>query len=1036
MIADVRGYTRYTQEQGDEAAGRLAAAFAELTRETIIASGGEVIELRGDEALCVFSSARQAVRAAVQLQLRFRRQTDEGPAFQLPIGVGLDAGEAVPIEGGYRGGALNTAARLCSLAGPGQILATDTVVSLARRVEGIRFVPRRAVRLKGLESPVRVIEVVPEAGLPPLPHIARAKPTRVNRRTIILAVVVALALLGLLVGLLVNRTQGRQFLSRLDPNAIGVIDADAAGIAAQVASSSAPSAITVGAGFVWVASEADGSVSRIDPETRAMRTLSLGNRAAGVSYGGGSLWVTESDARVVAQIQPETLSVVQTFPVGNAPGSIAADARTVWVANTFDGTLTRISIGRGVVTGTIPIGARPAGVAVDASAVWVADEANGAVLRIEPKSGRVVHATPVGNGPSSIAVGSGSVWVANRQDDTVSRIDPATNRVSDVIPVGASPVSLAVGSGSVWVASEADGTLARIDAESGEVKTTVVLESSPHALALVGDDPWVATFPSPATHRGGVLRVESDPSECRCVDPAFMSDIANITDQNVFALVYDSLVAYRRTGGIAGGLLVGDLATAVPSPTDQGRTYSFQLRSDLRYSNGRLVRASDFRSSLERLLTVNRDVAVSFYGGIVGASACTARPPDRCDLSSGIEVDDAAGSITIHLAEPDPEFVHKLAIPLASVVPPGAPLRPSSSRAPPGTGPYRVASFAPTRAIKLVRNPVFRVWSQDARPDGYPDVIRFHLSDDHVARVSSVEKARADWTEVIASALPAGRVGGLLTRHADRLHSDPSPLTFWYFLNTQVPPFDDVRVRRALNYGLDRTAIERAGRSALYRPLACQILPAGFPGYRPYCPYTRNPNAAGTWSAPDLTRAHALVRASGTRGMRVEVVGFRVPGGGNERGARVFTTALRRLGYRSSLRLLPDFGPYLEYVADSRNRAQLGQTGWLANTLAPSEFMRLFSCAEFVPKSSRANANFSEFCDPRIDAKMKRAAILQASEPARANELWAEVDHALLDRAVAVPVVGGRILAFVSDRVGNFQNHPLWGTLLDQLWVN
>ena len=156
LIADVRGYTRFTQEHGDEEAGRLAGAFAELTRETILSCGGELIELRGDEALCVFGSARQALRAAVELQTSFRRHTDDGPAFPLPIGIGLDAGEAVPIEGGYRGGALNTAARLCSLAAPGQILATDTVISLARRVEGIRFLERRPVRLKGLERPVRV----------------------------------------------------------------------------------------------------------------------------------------------------------------------------------------------------------------------------------------------------------------------------------------------------------------------------------------------------------------------------------------------------------------------------------------------------------------------------------------------------------------------------------------------------------------------------------------------------------------------------------------------------------------------------------------------------------------------------------------------------------------------------------------------------------------------------------------------------------------------------------------------------------------
>jgi adenylate cyclase len=143
LIADVRGYTRFTQEHGDEQAGELAAKFADLAGEVVSACRGRVLELRGDEALAVFGSARQALRAAVELQRRFRERIDGGPVFPLGIGIGLDAGEAVPIAGGYRGTALNLASRLCGAAGPGQILATETVVSLAAKVEGIRFVPLR-----------------------------------------------------------------------------------------------------------------------------------------------------------------------------------------------------------------------------------------------------------------------------------------------------------------------------------------------------------------------------------------------------------------------------------------------------------------------------------------------------------------------------------------------------------------------------------------------------------------------------------------------------------------------------------------------------------------------------------------------------------------------------------------------------------------------------------------------------------------------------------------------------------------------------
>lgn len=159
LIADVRGYTRFTQARGDEAAARLATRFAELAREAIEAAGGTLVELRGDEALAVFDSARQALRAASDLQERFVSETVADPSLPLAVGIGLDAGEAVPVDGGYRGGALNLAARLCSLAGPGEVLVSPGVTHLARKVEGLEYVERGPVRLKGLEKPVEVVAV-------------------------------------------------------------------------------------------------------------------------------------------------------------------------------------------------------------------------------------------------------------------------------------------------------------------------------------------------------------------------------------------------------------------------------------------------------------------------------------------------------------------------------------------------------------------------------------------------------------------------------------------------------------------------------------------------------------------------------------------------------------------------------------------------------------------------------------------------------------------------------------------------------------
>ncbi|HEX2089976.1 MAG TPA: AAA family ATPase [Actinomycetota bacterium] len=166
LIADVRGYTRFTQERGDEAAAQLAAKFAAVAREGVDGSGGSVIELRGDEALAVFSSPRQAVRAAVGLQSRFLEETSADPSLPLRVGIGLDAGEAVPVEDGYRGGPLNVAARLCAQAAPGEVLASHEVVHLARRVQGVMFVEHGRLQLKGLAQPVQVMRVVLEAANP------------------------------------------------------------------------------------------------------------------------------------------------------------------------------------------------------------------------------------------------------------------------------------------------------------------------------------------------------------------------------------------------------------------------------------------------------------------------------------------------------------------------------------------------------------------------------------------------------------------------------------------------------------------------------------------------------------------------------------------------------------------------------------------------------------------------------------------------------------------------------------------------------
>src|SRR5436190_6640378 len=133
---------------------RRLRRLADVVREVAPQFEGELLELRGDEALCIFRSVRQALRASVELQRRFRTPTVEVPALPTGVGMGLDAGEAIPTNGGYRGSALNAAARLCSAARPGEILVTETVQRLAGRIEGVNYARHKPVTAKGFERPL------------------------------------------------------------------------------------------------------------------------------------------------------------------------------------------------------------------------------------------------------------------------------------------------------------------------------------------------------------------------------------------------------------------------------------------------------------------------------------------------------------------------------------------------------------------------------------------------------------------------------------------------------------------------------------------------------------------------------------------------------------------------------------------------------------------------------------------------------------------------------------------------------------------
>ena len=377
----------------------------------------------------------------------------------------------------------------------------------------------------------------------------------------------------------------------------------------------------------------------------------------------------------------------------------------------------------------------------------------------------------------------------------MSRVNPAVSAVVATIPVGSGPVGIAERDGDVWVANQYSASLSQIDPTTNTVITTSPTDGDPAVVTMVDHTPWVATAPD-RDGRGGTLRLLH--SRPITLDPAFQTDLLPLLSDR---LLRSTLVAYRHVDGPAGTQVVPDLALAVPTPTGKATSFAFRLRPKIFYSDGRPVVASDFRRALERVVALKTGNSANFMI-IRGAEACVRAGDESCDLSNGIDTNDATGAIVFHLTKPDPDFVALLTEFAAAPVPPDTPYRDMGLDPIPGTGPYVVAS-ASAAEVRYIRNPHFTERSHSAQPDGLADEIILGLEESREKQTAAVLSGRADW----AAYIDMDQLSDLRLKIPDRIHRASIPTTDFFQFNRQLAPFDDVRVRRALNLALDRDRI-------------------------------------------------------------------------------------------------------------------------------------------------------------------------------------------------------------------------------------
>jgi ABC-type transport system substrate-binding protein/class 3 adenylate cyclase/streptogramin lyase/tRNA A-37 threonylcarbamoyl transferase component Bud32 len=931
LITDVRGYTRYTQEHGDEAGAELATTFAGIVRDVVSRRDGRLLELRGDEALVVFESARKALQAATELQ----QQVTEAE-LQRAIGIGLDAGEAVAVGRGYRGAALNTAARLCSRARGGEILASEGVVHLAGKAEGVAYGLRRQERLKGYDRPVTAVEIHPVAQEPgrQLVRRIRARLNATSPRTRVAAAALAFGAIASVVALAVLTGEGGR---TLPPNSVGALDIDSGDVSTVLGRGSGIEGLIAAEDGFW-GIEAGGSVlQHIDARSRSLGPqlplpASPNWFAPRVAF--GSIWATDpsEDAALWRfDAQYRRLSNTIKLPPGrqasgpqNAQG-VDVTSEAVWVAYGYPKRLARVDPESGDVRSwPVPGGGAfyDALVAADDEMVWVVDRTGRNLVRVDPKDGTKLATGRLHEGEVTDArVYGGYLWVAMRGDGGVWKIDETGAAVGKV-PTGEVPWSLATGEGALWVANADGGTVTRIDPDDDSTRQ---FESGhrPVGVGVADGRVWVTVSLSPAEARARlsgtkVVRVAV------AGEPFFYSDPAIFGGAAPFVLNHATglrLMDYR-TSPSGDARVVPEAAVAPPRVLDGGRIYVFRVREGFRFSppSNEPVTAATFRYSIERMMspklsnTYCRDGLASDIAGQEAYSAGKAKHISGI-VASGDE-------LRISLERPSSTLAARLAMPCFTAVPIGTPIAPDGLQEPiPSAGPYYVDSHLLESQTVIRKNPNYPA-DRPQRVDGvvFTSVASPQRAGELVA-AGDADYAYDEGTPPSPEFAPHGRyerafgAGQAGKPHYFRV---PASLTRFVLLNTLDGPFANVRYRRAAALAIDRGAIANLVEGT---PRGL-LLPPGIPGYTARDP--RAPRAR-------LDRARALVG----KGRPSIVLAAEAANPVNEGVTRQIQKDLERGGFEVTVRL--DADPF-ELAKRPRPRVDALFTGWSTDYPDPHGF--------------------------------------------------------------------------------------------------
>ena len=454
--------------------------------------------------------------------------------------------------------------------------------------------------------------------------------------------------------------------------------------------------------------------------------------------------------------------------------------------------------------------------------------------------------------------------------------------------------------------------------------------------------------------------------------------------------VYLPLIGYKHVNGPDGATIVPYLAESLPTISSDGKTYTLTLRKGLKYSNGTPVKASDFKATIERDFLIDSP-GVGFFGNIVGANQFG---KTKKGSITGITTDDATGKITIQLTAPQGDFENILATEFAAPLPANTPAKDQSTTPAPSTGPYVIKSYSPNKQAILVRNPDFKVADFGGNvPYGNPDKITIDIIGDDTVALQRVINGQDDYD---FHQIPPDRLASTQAKYgADIKVYTPANL-YYFFMNTRVAPFNNLKVRQAVNYAVDRQALVR-----IYGGLATpteNVLPPTYPQYKKHTLYPYS-----------LAKAKALVTASGDKGMSVTV--WNHQRGLDPKAGDYLTSVLNSIGFKAKEKII-NAAVYWTTVGNQATKAQIGFADWFQDYPHPLDWFDVLLNGERI--TATHNNNYADFDDKAINAKID-ALKKQPTLTEAVNAQWATVDKSVMEQAPWVPFLNRQFTDFFNS---------------------